>query len=71
MTISNNIGTHIGYSICLGTPHYIFNQDITSIKKQHLRKPLIIFRLYVTGNMLRLKLYLTHESLSLPLNKLQ
>ena len=33
MTISNNIGTHIGYSICLGTPHYIFNQDITSIKK--------------------------------------
>lgn len=34
MTISNNVGTHIGYSICLGTPHFIFNQKITTIKKQ-------------------------------------
>jgi len=33
MTISNNIGTHIGYSICLGTPHYIFDQEIIEIKK--------------------------------------
>lgn len=34
MTISNSVGTHIGYSICLGTPHYIFDQKITSVKKK-------------------------------------
>ena len=28
MTISNSIGTHIGYCICLGTPHYLFAQKI-------------------------------------------
>ena len=28
MTISNSIGTHIGYCICLGTPHYLFTQRI-------------------------------------------
>lgn len=33
MSMSNNIGTHIGYCICLGTPHYIFDQEIKSIKK--------------------------------------
>lgn len=33
MTVSNDVGTHIGYSICLGTPHYIFDQKITAIKK--------------------------------------
>ena len=34
MTVSNNIGTHIGYSICLGTPHYVYDQEITSVKKK-------------------------------------
>lgn len=33
MTISNSVGTHIGYSICLGTPHYIFDQEIIAVKK--------------------------------------
>ena len=28
MTISNSIGTHIGYCICLGTPQYLFTQRI-------------------------------------------
>lgn len=33
MTISNNVGTHIGYCICLGTPHYIYDQEIICVKK--------------------------------------
>lgn len=33
MSISNNIGTHVGYCICLGTPHFIFDQNINSVKK--------------------------------------
>lgn len=33
MSLSNNVGTHVGYSICLGTPHYIFDQEITVVKK--------------------------------------
>lgn len=28
MTISNNIGTHIGYSICLNRPHFLFSQEV-------------------------------------------
>ena len=28
LTMSNDIGTHIGYSICLGTPHYFYRQKI-------------------------------------------
>lgn len=28
MSMSNDIGTHIGYCICLGTPHYIYKQKI-------------------------------------------
>ncbi len=27
MTMSNAIGTHIGYCICLGKPHFLFKQD--------------------------------------------
>jgi len=29
MTMSNSLGTHIGYCICLGRPHYVFNQPMT------------------------------------------
>jgi len=33
-TMSNNVGTHIGYSICLGKPHYFFSQTLNyTIKK--------------------------------------
>lgn len=28
MSVSNDIGTHIGYCICLGTPHCLFRQKI-------------------------------------------
>lgn len=28
MTMSNDIGTHVGYSIALGRPHYIYHQKI-------------------------------------------
>jgi hypothetical protein len=28
MTMSNNIGTHIGYSICMNRPHYLFYQSV-------------------------------------------
>lgn len=28
MTISNNMGTHIGYSICLNRPHFLFSQKV-------------------------------------------
>lgn len=28
MTMSNDIGTHLGYCIYLGKPHYIFGQDV-------------------------------------------
>src|SRR5690554_2290385 len=28
VTMSNSLGTHIGYSICLNTPHYFFGQNI-------------------------------------------
>lgn len=28
MTMSNNIGTHIGYCICMDKPHYIFHQEV-------------------------------------------
>ncbi len=28
-TMSNNVGTHIGYSICLHRPHYFFSQPLT------------------------------------------
>lgn len=28
MTMSNDVGTHIGYSIAMGVPHYIFKQEI-------------------------------------------
>jgi len=31
MSMSNDIGTHIGYCICLGTPHYIFKQTIDNL----------------------------------------
>lgn len=27
LTMSNRVGTHVGYSLCLGKPHYIFKQD--------------------------------------------
>lgn len=30
MTMSNDIGTHIGYCICLNKPHYYFHQKIES-----------------------------------------
>ena len=26
-TMSNNIGTHIGYSVCMGKPHYLYAQE--------------------------------------------
>lgn len=28
MTMSNNIGTHVGYSVIMDKPHYIYRQDI-------------------------------------------
>jgi len=28
-TMSNNVGTHVGYAICLGKGHFIFKQQIT------------------------------------------
>jgi hypothetical protein len=28
VTMSNNIGTHLGYSICMGKPHYLFRQKV-------------------------------------------
>lgn len=28
MTMSNNIGTHVGYCICMNKPHYIFRQTV-------------------------------------------
>lgn len=31
MSISNDIGTHIGYCICLGTPHYLLPQKKESV----------------------------------------
>lgn len=30
MTMSNSVGTHVGYCICLNRPHYIYNQEISS-----------------------------------------
>ena len=27
-SMSNDVGTHIGYSIAMGVPHYIFNQTV-------------------------------------------
>lgn len=29
MTMSNNLGTHVGYSIAMGKPHYMFSQKCT------------------------------------------
>jgi hypothetical protein len=31
VTMSNNIGTHLGYSVCMGKAHYLFNQTIEYI----------------------------------------
>ncbi|MDR0680864.1 MAG: hypothetical protein LBG15_03275 [Dysgonamonadaceae bacterium] len=31
VTMSNNIGTHLGYSICMGKAHYLFNQTVEYI----------------------------------------
>lgn len=28
LTMSNNVGTHIGYSICINRPHYLFSQTL-------------------------------------------
>jgi len=28
LTMSNNVGTHVGYSICLNKPHYLFSQTL-------------------------------------------
>jgi hypothetical protein len=28
ITMSNDIGTHLGYSICMDKPHYLFNQEV-------------------------------------------
>lgn len=36
-TMSNNIGTHIGYSVFLEKPHYIYEQDITPQISSDLR----------------------------------
>jgi hypothetical protein len=33
MTISNYIGTHIGYCISLSKPHYLFKQDVQFLEK--------------------------------------
>jgi hypothetical protein len=33
MTISNGIGTHIGYCICLNRPHYVYDQKIQTSGK--------------------------------------
>ena len=29
MTMSNNLGTHLGYCISEGKPHYLFSQECT------------------------------------------
>lgn len=34
MTMSNDLGTHIGYCIALNKPHYLFAQEITSVDVQ-------------------------------------
>jgi hypothetical protein len=40
MTMSNNIGTHIGYSICMGKPHYLSYQQIDySISEKLTKSP--------------------------------
>jgi hypothetical protein len=26
--MSNSIGTHLGYAVCMGKPHYLFRQEI-------------------------------------------
>jgi hypothetical protein len=33
-TMSNNLGTYIGYSICMGRPHYLYPQETTYIIKE-------------------------------------
>ena len=35
-TISNNLGTHVGYCIYLGKPHYIFRQKVESCYKNKI-----------------------------------
>ena len=43
MTMSNGVGTHIGYSIYLNKPHYYFNQKVNKIiegSNEHFKKQL-------------------------------
>jgi hypothetical protein len=44
ITMSNSIGTHLGYTVCMGKPHYLFRQkidyDINNIKIEN----------YITNN---------------------
>lgn len=35
MTMSNEIGTHIGYCIALNKPHYLYKQEVEIIKYNH------------------------------------
>ena len=32
-TVSNNVGTHVGYCISLGKPHYIFRNNVSRVLK--------------------------------------
>jgi hypothetical protein len=40
MTMSNSIGTHIGYSICMSRPHYLHYQQMNYSISEKLIKPL-------------------------------
>jgi hypothetical protein len=33
-TMSNNLGTYIGYSVCMGKPHYLYKQETNYIIKE-------------------------------------
>jgi hypothetical protein len=33
-TMSNNLGTYIGYSVCMGKPHYLYKQETNYILKE-------------------------------------
>jgi hypothetical protein len=38
MTMSNSLGTHIGYSVCMEKPHYLFYQQTTPILSNKISK---------------------------------
>lgn len=41
-TISNNLGTHVGYCIYLGKPHYIFRQKVDSRYKNRMTEKHVV-----------------------------